>query len=210
MVTVLPSLKINKKEKKVVKKIFSDYFESTYLRVLVCILTLKEQQIWNEAECNHAWGGKGKFWVLCRVVERFLFRKGKTSVGNIRNPLLTVSVDSRISALRCCRDGEDEKGQSQWLLLKHSLRPQPMRVSWTARCFSCVRHKPALAPRATCDKGMWRTLDFLKWGMWQNIEEVMQICVNRSTYFSVQTATGITKTYHGFSTWNQHRRAALS
>jgi len=45
MVTVLPSLKINKKEKKVVKKIFSDYFESTYLRVLVCILTLKEQQI---------------------------------------------------------------------------------------------------------------------------------------------------------------------
>lgn len=48
-------------------------------------------------------------WYLCSVVERFLPSEGKASIGNIRNPLFAVTF-CQISTVRCCKDGDHEKG----------------------------------------------------------------------------------------------------
>lgn len=129
--------KQKEKKKKPVGKICSDSFESSYLRVFICILPLKKQQRWKDGECNHwfcgAWGAKGKFWALCSVVERFLFGD-----GNIQNHLSHSSCWSSLQGVV-----EMEKMRKLSSIGSVEVLPQAtvVRVTWTVRCFSCVRHK---------------------------------------------------------------------
>lgn len=178
------------------------------LRVFMWIMPLKQQQRWKDGEhgdwpCG-AWWGKGKFRAFSSEVKKFLFGENKTSVGNIRKPFLTVSVDSQISALKCCRDSEMRK-VSSFSSCWSALRSQLEMGTWAMRSFRCRRHTPTLALRATCDRETWMTPHVLRWNTWQNAAEIMQICVNSSPSFPSQTPTGINKTYCIFSSWNQRR-----